>query len=70
MILGMLLSRLGFARLVRTAYPAFGLVSLVILAGLIAPGLGGKKERAPKDGIVRGHTGKTATKPSLRRNST
>ena len=38
MILGMLLSRLGFARLVRTAYPAFGLVSLVILAGLIAPG--------------------------------
>ena len=34
---GILLSRLGFANLVRTAYPAFGLVCLVILAGLLWP---------------------------------
>lgn len=34
---GILLSRLGFANLVRTAYPAFGLICLVILARLLWP---------------------------------
>ncbi|MGE5550400.1 MAG: hypothetical protein ACM3ZC_07700 [Bacteroidota bacterium] len=37
MALGITLSSLGFARLVRTAYPAFGLVCLIILLRLIRP---------------------------------
>lgn len=37
MAIGVLLSRLGFANLVRTAYPAFGLVCLLILARLLWP---------------------------------
>lgn len=37
MAVGSILCRLGFSRLVRTIYPAFGLICLAVLAGLVRP---------------------------------